>query len=41
LAWKEVSICYLVVVPVELIVTVGREKEAILLVLRRAIAKAK
>ena len=24
LAWKEVSVCYLVVVPVELIVIVGR-----------------
>jgi len=41
LAWKEVSVCYLVVVPVELIVTVGRLKGAILLMLGRAIAKAK
>jgi len=41
LIWKEVSVCYLVVVPVKLIVTVGRYEGVILLMLGRAIAKAK
>jgi len=36
-----ISVCYLVVVPVELIAAVGRYKGAILLVLGRTIAKVK
>ena len=40
LVWKKVSVCYLVVVPLKLIITVGREGGAILLVLGRVIAKA-
>jgi len=41
LTWKEVSVCYLVVVPMKLIVTVGRQEGAIVLVLGRAVAKVK